>query len=208
MPRLAALGVAAALLACGAGCTVLDDLGRGRGREAPPPPVAREAGLVMDYLATLERIARASPAEQAEIAAFARRAFELEPTTANHLRHALVLALPEHGASDPAAARGELGVLLATPERLLPGELALAYVMLQDVNARLALVADNQRLSTADPGREDRERLQAANRRLQAQAAENARLKAELDEARAKLEAVAALERSLAERQANPPRSP
>jgi hypothetical protein len=197
-----------AALALSAGCGLLE---RG-GREAPVADagaaIAPEAPLVVDYLATLERLAKAGPAEQAEIAQFVRRAFELEPTTANHLRHALVLSLPGHATSDPAAARAELGALLAVPERMLPGERALAYVMFQDVNARLALVAENQRLATADNGREDRERLQAANRRIQAQAAENAKLKAELDEARAKLEAVAALERSLAERQATPPRNP
>ena len=91
---------------------------------------------------------------------------------------------------------------------MLPAEQALAYVMFQDVNARLSLVAENQRLVAEAGNREDRDRLQAANRRIQAQAAENARLKAELDQARAKLEAVAALERSLAERQATPPRNP
>lgn len=76
-------------------------------------------------------------------------------------------------------------------------------VMLQDINARLALLSENQRL-VAEGDREDKERLQALNRRLQAQSVENARLKQELDEALAKLEAVADLERSLAERQTGP----
>ncbi len=207
MPRLVHIAMLLAALALASGCTLLQG---GRDEEAPSaePDLAPEARLVIGYLATLERLAKAGPAEQAEIANFARRAFELDPTTANHLRHALVLALPGHSAGDPAAARTELGALLATPERMLPAEQALAYVMYQDVNARLSLVAENQRLAAADTGREDRERLQAANRRLQAQAAENAKLKAELDEARAKLEAVAALERSLAERPATPPRNP
>jgi hypothetical protein len=209
MPRPAQTAAVLAALALSAGCSLLEQ----GGRDVPAPAgggavLAPEMQLVADYLATLERLAKAGPAEQAEIAQFARRAFELDPTTANHLRHALVLSLPGHAASDPAAARAELGTLLATPERMLPTEQALAFVMYQDVNARLALQAENQRLATADNGREDRERLQAANRRLQAQATENARLKAELDEARAKLEAVATLERSLAERQATPPRNP
>jgi hypothetical protein len=86
---------------------------------------------------------------------------------------------------------------------MLPAEQALAYVMFQDVSARLALQSENQRL-TADAGSRNDQRVQALNRRLQAQATENAKLKQELDEARAKLEAVAALERSLAERQIQP----
>lgn len=203
MPRLVRTTALLTALALAAGCGLLEGTGQGSKGPAAEPALAPEAKLVIDYLSTLERLSKAAPAEQAEIAQFARRAFELEPTTANHLRHALILALPGHATSDPGAARSELGTLLATPERLLPAELALAYVMYQDVNARLALVAENQRLA-AEAGKEDRDRVQALNRRLQAQTAENARLKQELDEARAKLEAVAALERSLAERQAAP----
>jgi len=200
------LPLALATLALTAGCGLLE--GRSAETPAPGPSLAPEAALVMDYLAVLERLARAGTAEQAEIAEQARRTADLHPTIAHQLRWGLVLALPDHGASDPGAARSTLGDLLANPERLLPAELALAYVMYQHVNARLALLVENQRLSTADTGLEDRERLQAANRRLQAQTAENARLKQELDEARAKLEAVADLERSLAERQATPRSTP
>lgn len=192
----------AAATALAAGCSLLET-GGGRAEPEPAPSLAPEAQLVIDYLATLERLAKAAPAEQAEIAQFARRAFELDPTTANHLRHALILALPGHAASDQTAARVELGALLATPERMLPAEQALAYVMYQDVSARLALQSENQRLA-ADAGSREDQRVQALNRRLQAQAAENAKLKADLEEARAKLEAVAALERSLAERQIQP----
>jgi hypothetical protein len=202
MPRPTQTAAVLAALALAAGCSLLD-AGRAKPEADAPPSLEPEAALVIDYLSTLERLAKAAPAEQAEIAQFARRAYELDPTTANHLRHALVLALPGHGTSDPTAARGELGAILATPERLLPAELALAHVMYQDLNARLALLSENQRLAADNGNRED-PRVAALNRRLQAQATENAKLKAELDEARAKLEAVAALERSLAERQAAP----
>jgi hypothetical protein len=206
MPSAARRAMVLATLAISAGCTLFDD---GASRDLPPTPeaAAPEAALILDYLEVLERLARAGPAEQAEIARAAQRAVDLDPTVANRLRLGLVLALPGHGASDPAAARSRLGDLLASPEPLLPAELALAYVMYQDLNARLALLAENQRL-LAEVGQEDRERLLAANRRLQALSAENARVKQELDEARAKLEAVADLERSLAERQAAPRNPP
>jgi len=208
MPSAGRLPVALATVALTAGCSLFEGLGSDPDVPVSSPSLAPEAALVMDHLAVLERLTRAGPAEQAEIAEQARRAADLDPTIAHQLRWGLVLALPGHGGSDPGAARSALGELLASPERLLPAELALAYVTYQEVNARLALLAENQRLSTADTGLEDRERLQAANRRLQAQAAENARLKQELDEARAKLEAVADLERSLAERQAVPRSAP
>lgn len=195
------------VLALLAGCNVIDDLGaRGAATEPVLPTPGPEATLVFDYLSTLETLDRGTPAEQAEIAERARRAASLEPTTANRLRYALVLGLPGHGATDAASARTELGVLLATPERMLPAEVALATVMLRDVNTRLALESENQRLSN-QAGRTERDQVQALTRRLQAQASENARLKQQLDEALAKLEAVAALERSLAERQ-NGPRTP
>ena len=203
--RSGAIVGALLVVGLGAGCSVFDGLGQGsrKAPAAPTPALTFEAQLALDYLALLERLAAASPAEQAEIAEQARRTAELSPTYTNRLRHALVLGLPGHAASDPVAARTALGALLATPEGLLPAELSLAHVTLQDVNARLVLLSENQRLVT-EAGREDRERLKAANRRLQAQDAENARLRQELEEALAKLEAVAVLERSMAERQAEP----
>lgn len=197
------------LAGLGAGCSVLDELGRGSHKPVPgaaATAMTYEAQLALDYLALLDRLVQAGPAEQAEIAEHARRQAQSDPTLANQLRHALVLGLPGHVASDPLEARAALGVLMATPEALLPTERALAMVMLQDINARLALLSENQRL-VAEGDREDKERLQALNRRLQAQSVENARLKQELDEALAKLEAVADLERSLAERQGAPKRT-
>jgi hypothetical protein len=200
-----ALTLTLATLAFSAGCALLDG---SASRELPQVPQyeAPEAALVLDYVAVLERLARADPAEQADIALQAREAAESDPTAAHQLRHALILALPGHASSDPATASSALGELLARPEQLRAAELALAYVMYRDLDARLALLAENRQL-VAEGSRAESERLQVANRRIQAQAAENARLRQELDEARAKLEAVANLERSLAERQAAP-RSP
>jgi DNA-directed RNA polymerase subunit F len=197
--------ILATLLVLGlGGCTLFDGLGQDSGKAAPEPDPALtfEARLALDYLSLLERLTAASPAEQAEIAEEVRRAAESNPTFTNRLRQALVLGLPGHAVSDPVAARAALGALLTTPEGLLPAELALAHVALQDVNARLVLLSENQRLG-AESGRESKERLKTLNR-LQAQEAENARLRQELEEALAKLEAVAVLERSMAERQAEP----
>ena len=54
------------------------------------------------------------------------------------------------------------------------------------------------------PSRDDREKLAALNKRLQLETEENARLRKELDEARAKLDAIANIERSLNERKPAP----
>jgi len=201
-PRILA---AALLLGLLPGCAALDNFGKGSHATSPTPPapaLTYEAQATLDYIALLDRLARATPAEQAEIAGEARRAAGLSPTFTNKLRYALVLGLPGHVASDPSAARAALGVLLAKPEGLRPAELALAFVALQDINARLALLSENQRL-VEGAGRDDKER-QSLNRRLQTATTDNARLQQELNDALAKLEAVADLERSLAERQVSP----
>ena len=104
-----------------------------------------------------------------------------------------MLGLPGHATSNPAAARDALGELLATPEMLRPAELAFAYVMLHEVNARIAQAGENQR-AAVDSERDENVRIEALNRRIQAQTVENARLRQELTEALKKLEAVATLD--------------
>jgi hypothetical protein len=163
--------------------------------------------MVASHLQTLEAIARGTPAEQAELAAEVRQQAAADPTLFNRLRHALVLGLPGHAASSPEAARDALGEILATPEMLRPAELAIAHVMLHEVNTRIALAGESQR-AAADSERGEGVRIEALNRRIQAQNAENARLRQELAEALEKLEAVATLERNIAERRNGTERTP
>jgi hypothetical protein len=193
------LALAACVLLIG-GCSVVDGLGAGR-RQPPAPvqPDPRDAAMVASQLRTLESIARGTPSEQAELTEEVRRQAATDPTLFNRLRLALVLGLPGHAASDPVAAREQLGILLTTPEMMLPAEIALAHVMLHEVNTRIALVGENARAAT-DANRGESARNEALNRRLQAQNAENARLRQDLAEALKKLEAVATLERNIAER--------
>jgi len=82
-------------------------------------------------------------------------------------------------------------------------ERALAFLELQKVDSQLTLAAENRRLqSTAS--RDERDKLTQLNKRLQTETEENARLRKELDEARAKLDAIANIERSLSERKPTP----
>lgn len=208
MPELRATRALALGLLLLAGCNVVDDLGsRRRESDALPQPDPRDAAMVASHLQTLESIARGTPAEQAELAALIRQQAEADPTLFNRLRHALVLGLPGHATSNPAAARDALGELLATPEMLRPAELAFAYVMLHEVNARIAQAGENQR-AAVDSERDENVRIEALNRRIQAQTVENARLRQELTEALKKLEAVATLERNIAERRNGAERNP
>lgn len=193
MPRkeLVALAFAACLVA---GCGAVDDWsGLKRKQEAPPVPVLDDGEIVAGYLATLERLGRGGVAEQAEILESARSAYLAGPSTRNRLRYAFVLAVPGHSGADPVGARTLLGEALAAPETLLPSERALAALIARDLDARLMLAQENATLR-ADTTAGERDRIASLNRRLQQETADKERLRRELEEARAKLEAIAALE--------------
>jgi len=177
------------------GCSLLQKPPAGTGQ---PRSVASDAQVISDYLTLLETLAKAAPAQQAELAESAHRAASVDATTVARLRWALIQASPGHGRSDPTAARTLLGELLAAPERLLPGERALAGLVLRDLNARLALSSESEsQRQSAGGALAERDRAVAQARRLQA---DNDRLKKELDDAKAKLAAIAELERSLSDR--------
>jgi hypothetical protein len=194
---LAALTAAAALLATA--CTTEFPP---REHNEPVPVVDRaaaSAAVLNEYMLLLQRLVQGAPAEQAEIAATAQKDYETAPTPSRQLKFALVLATPGHPATDQPRAQRLLRELMASPEMLLPGERALAFVQLQQIDDILTVKSENSRLQN-DAVRADREKLTTANRRLQSEVDENTRLRKELEEARAKLDAIANIERSLNER--------
>jgi hypothetical protein len=169
---------------------------------APPPvvsPSATSSTVLNEYLLLLQHLVQGPPAEQAEIVASAQRDYETAPTPSHTLKLALVLGTPGHPATSLTRAQGLLRELMANPEMLLPGERALAFLTLSQIDDHLTLESENLRLQ-AEAVRADRERMANANHRLQTEMDENARLRKELDEARAKLDAIANIERSLNER--------
>jgi hypothetical protein len=173
-----------------------------REHHEPAPVVDRaaaSAAVLNDYVQLLQKLIQGAPAEQAEIAANAQKDYETAPTPSRQLRFALVLATPGHPATDQPRAQRLLRELMANPEMLLSGERALAFVELQQIDDILTVKTENSRLQN-DAVRADREKLTIANRRLQSEMDENTRLRKELDEARAKLDAIANIERSLNER--------
>jgi hypothetical protein len=210
--RLSRWRIAACLFLAGAlgGCTLVG--GSQSGPKSPSPDdgagQARDPSPVAPLLEMMSALPQGDPARQAEIFQSAKEAASLSPTTSNRLKYALALAIPGHSGSDPVAAQRQLAELLARPETLLPDERLLAMVELQDVDQRLVLQAENKRLRDEELRDDSRDKLQAANRRLSAEVDENTRLRKALDEARAKLDAVTHIERSINDRGTTEPRTP
>jgi hypothetical protein len=173
-----------------------------------PPPAEPEhpadCAAITPLLELMSALPKGDPARQAELFQSAKDAASLSPTTSNRLKYALALAIPGHSGSDPVAAQRQLSELLARPETLLPDERLLALVELQEVDQRLVLQAENQRLRD-EALHDSKDKLQAINHRLQAEQDENARLRKALDEARAKLDAVTHIERSINDRGTSEP---
>jgi hypothetical protein len=201
-PSLPQLALAALLLLVG-GCEALTPSKSSTDSDrTATPPVDRETTVALvlaDTIQTLERLAQSSPAEQAEIVAAGRAGFERAPLGSAQLRYALELATPGHDARDPERARQLLRELAAQPERLAPVERALGLLELAQLERELGLKAENDRLQAADE-RDSRERTTAATRRLQAEMEENAKLRRQVEEAQAKLDAIAKIERNITER--------
>jgi hypothetical protein len=198
--RAATAAAAAAVLLTGC-----QDLGSAR--PSPPPartPTASEerdaaaALLLVDMIQTLQRLTTGAPAEQAEILADAKSAYARTPFGGGQLRYALVLATPGHPAADPVLAQRLLRELAAQPEALMPAERALTSVELVRLDRELAVDAESGRMDEAQ--RLEHERAVAAQRRLQAELDENAKLRKQLDDAQAKLDEIANIERNLVER--------
>jgi hypothetical protein len=171
--------------------------GCGFGGQKPSTPAApvnpSQDSDIAALLSMMSNLPQGDPAQEAEVFQSAKDAADLSPTTSNKLRYALALATPGYAGADPVAAQRQLSELLARPETLLPVERLLAVVELREVEQRLILQAENARMREDAP-HDSKDKMQAANRRLQAEIDENAKLRKALDEARAKLDAVTHIE--------------
>ena len=177
-----------------AGCTST----LGPKREPALPSVDRnttESTVLSAYLDLCLRLARGSPAEQAEILTSANNDYSAAPTPSRVLRYAMVLSTPGHSGYDPVVAQRLLHEVLANPETLLPAERALAFLQLQQVERQQSLQADVRRLQQGAE-RNTNDRIAQLTRRLTTESEENARLKKLLADAQAKLDAIANIERS------------
>jgi hypothetical protein len=172
-----------------------------------PDHLQQDLSPITPLLQLMSSLPQGDPARQAELFQSAKDAADLTPTTSNRLKYALALATPGFSGSDPVAAQRQLSELLARPETLLPAERLLALVQLKEVEQRLILQAENTRMRE-EASHDSRDKLQAINKRLAAESDENARLRKALDEARAKLEAVTHIERSINDRGTSGARTP
>ncbi len=151
--------------------------------------------MIAAYLDTCLKVARGTPAEQAEILATTHNDYTAAPTPSRVLRYAMVLSTPNHAGSDPVVAQRLLREVLANPETLLPAERALAFLQLQQVDRQQSLQADVRRLQLGAE-RSANERIAQLTRRLTTESEENTRLKKALADAQAKLDAIANIEGS------------
>jgi hypothetical protein len=194
---VSALVVAAAT----AGCGSMPRLGNERAATPAQPSLeSMQAAQLSTLVHSLQQLVQGSATEQAEVLASARAGYEQARQGPAALRYGLMLAAPAHPARDAVTAQRLLREVMARPELLSGIERALAIVELQRVDAELRISTEKERLVAELQRERDKTRTApssaALTRRLQAEAEENAKLKKELAEARAKLDAIANIERS------------
>lgn len=148
------------------------------------------------YLDDLYKLTAGDPATQAEIFADAESGFQLTPGLQTNLRFALVLATAGHPGTNPERAQTILQDLLTQTPLLTPAELSLATINLKSVEQQIALKSEarHERASNSQAARTE---SASTNQRLASVEAENRRLRQELDDAEAKLEAISSIERSI-----------
>jgi hypothetical protein len=193
-----------------AGCSAF---GGGRAGTNQAPPAANQPSATSApsgdalalYLRTLRDLIEGDAVLKADVFRAVAAAAATAPTTTNRLNLALALATPGHPSSNPAEAQRMLNELIARDDALLPDERILALVELKDVEQRLILDAEAARLQKAAQAAATQRSDQTAQR-LQTALEENRQLRQQLDEARAKLDAITTIERSIREREsgANP----
>ena len=201
--RNAALALFCAMLAA---CTTLGGAGDGRQPPAATAADARPADVadgIAIYLQTLRSLIEGDPVVQADVFRNVATAADAAPTTTNRLMLALALATPTHPSSDEAKAQALLSELLAAGDTLLPEERVLALIHLKDVEQRLILDAEANRLQRAATAA-TAERNDRTTQQLQAALEENRQLKLELDDVRKRLDTITSIERSIRERENGP----
>jgi hypothetical protein len=199
MPRetLAALAVAATLLVSGCANSLF-----AQKPPVPPKPVidhkSASSEALADDFAVLDKLIEAPPQQQMQIVGAAEEDFRTTPTQSRKLRLALILGTADQAGADLPRAEEMLQELSDDPQSsLLPGERTLLSLQLKQIGDYLTLEAENRTLQ-ADAARADQ--LAPLKHRLDGAAGENAKLKKELQEAQAKLAAIANIEKSLNER--------
>ncbi len=194
------------VLAAAGGCSSVGTIFGGGDRVDAPAPAADVAATrivgngVGIYLEAMHALASDDPVQQSDAYREAADALSRSPTTTNRLRMALIHATPGHAWSNAADAQRLLNQLLASGNTLLPEERVLAEIFLNQAEQVLMLDAEAAQLRSRNAAA--LEQQQSANaRQLAAALEENRRLRAELEDALERLDAIANIERSIRERE-------
>lgn len=185
------------VVALTAGCAQTKDWLSGR-RTADAAPVIQATPETNEYINEIYQLVSGDPATQAEIYADAQAAAKLTPDPSTRLRLALVLGTPGHSGSDAGEAQQLLRDLLSQQELMSPGEISLATISLRQVEERIMLGAETNRLRSENTRAATTEEAAVAQR-LATVEADNRRLRGSLAEAEAKLEAITSIERAIRE---------
>lgn len=200
-PTALALLVAASLSlsACGTTSKVADWI-RGKGDDGVSEAVILGAPDAETYLDELYLLAAGDSSKQADIFDDAQTAARLTPGPSTRLRLGLVLATQGHPNTDAARAQDVLREVLADRELLTEAEIALATIHLGSVE-RLVATDSAARLMQESTTRAARSQSETMIQRIANIEAENRRLRAELEDAQQKLEAITSIERSIREQE-------
>lgn len=173
---------------------------KGKSFAGDDEPVILGAPDISVYIDELGKLASNDAAAHAEIFADAAAAAQLTPGPSANLRLGLVLAVPGHPESDADRAQSLLREVLAQTELLTPGEINLARILLKAAE-RQSIASVEVRNLRASTSRAQQTQEQAVSRRLALVEAENRRLRRELEDAEAKLDAITSIERSIREQE-------
>lgn len=200
-PTALALLVAASLSLSACGTTSkLTDWIRGKSDEGVSEAVILGAPDAETYLDELYLLAAGDASKQVDIFDDAESAARLTPGSSTKLRLGLVLATQGHPNTDAARAQDILREVLADRELLTEAEIALATIHLGSVE-RLVATDSAARLMQESTTRAARSQSETMSQRIANIEAENRRLRAELEEAQQKLEAITSIERSIREQE-------
>ena len=193
---IAAIAAASLLLsACGTTAKVSEWL-TGKNTGDTDEAVILGAPDAEAYLDELYELTAGDARQQAAIYDDAASSARLTPNPSSRLRLGLVLATPGHAAYDPARAQGVLRDVLSESELLTQAEIALATVQLRNAERLVGVTSEAARERDAT-SRAAQTEAQALSRRIATAEAENRRLRAELEDAQQKLEAITSIERSI-----------
>jgi hypothetical protein len=204
--RFARFAAIAFIVSAASGCSTVGkatDWFTGKSTPEDGDHVVLGAPSADEYLQELNQLVSGDAHQQADIFADASSAAKLTPGPSSNLRLGLVLATPGHPESDPVRAQGLLSGVLNESELMTSAEIALATIALNNVESVMGVTSAAAQAARVQEStsRAARNEGQALSQRLATSEAENARLRAELEEAEQKLDAITSIERSIREQE-------